>query len=61
MVIGTPQGKVGYDEDIHHSGMVKHFWDLLEGYLKGPGHPKGSDKLRVKAITIENSKNNKML
>lgn len=61
MVIGTPQGKIRYEEDIHHPGMAKCFQDLLKGYLKGPGHPKGSDKLGVTAITIENSKNNKTL
>lgn len=61
VILGTPQGKVGYEEDIHHPGMVKRFKDLLKGYLKGPGHPKGSEKLGISAITIENSKNDNTL
>lgn len=51
----------GYDDNIHHQGMVKRFQRLLEGYLKGLGHPKGSQKLGISSAAIEANKNDKYL
>ena len=60
-VNAVPKDADGYEDDIHHQGMVKRFQYLLEGYLKGFGHPKGSQKLGILSATIEANKNNKYL
>ena len=41
--------------------MVKRFKFLLEGYIKGLGHPKGSEKLGISPAVIESNKNDKYL
>jgi hypothetical protein len=60
-VNAVPKDADGYDDDIHHQGMVKRFRRLLEGYLKGLGHPKGSEKLGISSTAIEANKNDKYL
>jgi len=52
---------IGYDEEIHHSGMVKRFKRLLEGYLRGLGHPRGAQKLGISAAAIKSNKDDKHL
>lgn len=41
--------------------MVNRFQCLLVGYLKGLGHPKGSEKLGISSAVIEANKNDKYL
>lgn len=60
-VNAVPKNAEGYDENIHHPGMVDRFRRLLEGYLKGLGHPKGSEKLGISSTVIEANKNDKYL
>ena len=60
-VNAVPKDADGYDDNIHHQGMVKRFRRLLEGYLKGLGHPKGSGKLGISSAAIEANKNDKYL
>ncbi|KAF8804311.1 hypothetical protein BYT27DRAFT_7259296 [Phlegmacium glaucopus] len=60
-VNAVPKEVDGYDDDIHHQGMVKRFRRLLKGYLKGLGHPKGSQKLGISPAAIEANKNDNHL
>jgi hypothetical protein len=60
-VNAVPKDVDGYDNNIHHQGMVNRFQHLLKGYLKGLGHPKGSEKLGISSAAIEANKNDKYL
>ena len=60
-VNAVPKDADGYDDHIHHQGMVNRFQHLLEGYLRGLGHPKGSEKLGISPAAIEANKNDKYL
>lgn len=60
-VNAVPKDADGYDDNIHHQGMVDRFQHMLNGYLKGLGHPKGSKKLGISSDAIEANKNDKYL
>jgi hypothetical protein len=57
----VPKDSDGYDDSIHDQGIVNRFKILLYGYLKGLGHPRGSEKLGISSAVIEANKNDKYL